>query len=492
MAVSGTMAIDRTTLWAGSGAIAAQRGPQTWGANYVFHRDGIQEDILVISEEFKNLSTSGAFATDAELSSVSGALQTQILNPSGATTYDTFKFDTSGPTIPTDEGYLFWDADDKTLAARMSVSGVTLQIGQESHLRVVNKTGQTITNGALVHVNGSQGNRPTVTLAHASGTIDEACLCGMITHTVLNNAEGYVTTEGLVRGLSTKAYTEGDTVYLAASGGAGGFTATAPTAPYHTSKVGIITNAHKTQGSILIKPKPAHTMSDLSDFDGTVPISGDIMVYHPSGYWEASNTIRDITVGYGGNTTTIDASGHMTMQGSGTVWDDLRFPVTSLRVGAAAPPAFAKYLDNGAGSAGVYGLMFDGGGEEQVWFTAQLPHSWKESSNIEAHVHWSATDGNAGWVKWGVEYTVSQIGGNFPPTAIIYGSGQVQGASGHVYTDIDPWIDMSAISGVSPMLVCRLFRDGGNDSYGSDAALFEVDFHYELDSLGSNTESSKT
>lgn len=71
--VSGTMAITRATLWAGSGAISAQRGLEAWGANWVFNKNGSQNDLLVIAEEFKNLSTSGAYATDAEVAAASGA-----------------------------------------------------------------------------------------------------------------------------------------------------------------------------------------------------------------------------------------------------------------------------------------------------------------------------------------------------------------------------------------------------------------------------------
>ena len=74
MAVSGTLQIDRNTLFDGSGAITTQRGSETWGANWIFNKQGAQHDILVVAEEFKNLSTSGAYATDTELADVSGAI----------------------------------------------------------------------------------------------------------------------------------------------------------------------------------------------------------------------------------------------------------------------------------------------------------------------------------------------------------------------------------------------------------------------------------
>lgn len=74
--VSGIMAITRATLMAGSGAVSAQRGTEAWGANWVFNKSGAQQDLLIIADAFQKLSTSGAYATDAELLAVSGAITT--------------------------------------------------------------------------------------------------------------------------------------------------------------------------------------------------------------------------------------------------------------------------------------------------------------------------------------------------------------------------------------------------------------------------------
>ena len=43
---------------------------------------------------------------------------------------------------------------------------------------------------------------------------------------------------------------------------------------------------------------------------------------------------------------------------------------------------------------------------------------------------------------------------------------------------------------LSSMLVCRLYRSA-SDSYGGDAGLLEIDFHYEIDSDGSRQEYTK-
>ena len=61
----------------------------------------------------------------------------------------------------------------------------------------------------------------------------------------------------------------------------------------------------------------------------------------------------------------------------------------------------------------------------------------------------------------------------------------------HMYDDIG-----SDISGagktISSILICSLKRDTGvaND-YASAAYLVEIDFHYEIDTIGSRTEAAK-
>jgi len=88
--------------------------------------------------------------------------------------------------------------------------GVTLQIGQEFFIRVVNKTGVLIPNGSVVFINGAQGNRPTIALASSTSLSAASQTIGVVTHDISDNNNGYVTTNGLVRGLNTNSYVEGD------------------------------------------------------------------------------------------------------------------------------------------------------------------------------------------------------------------------------------------------------------------------------------------
>ena len=172
-----------------------------------------------------------------------------------------------------------------------------------------------------------------------------------------------------------------------------------------------------------------------------------------------------------------------------TSWDDLRVPVTATNIGTANNPNFSQVLTNGAGSQGVYTYLFDASAEEELLFNVQLPHAWKEGTDIEPHVHWFPTSADTGTVRWGLEYTWSNVDGTFSNTTIIYIN---DAADGTVYKH--QLADFAAISGtgktLSSMLMCRVFRDAGhvNDTYTGDAGLLEIDFHHRIDSLGSLSE----
>jgi hypothetical protein len=123
-----------------------------------------------------------------------------------------------------------------------------------------------------------------------------------------------------------------------------------------------------------------------------------------------------------------------------------------------------------------------------------MPHAWK-ISDIGAHVHWIPKTNGTGSVSWGLEYTWANIGDTFSDTKIIYGNNHIPGGSlvagKHMLTEIGT-ISPEGITGVSSMLICRIFRDatgtGLTDNYNDDAGLLEIDFHYEIDSLGSQEE----
>ena len=115
------------------------------------------------------------------------------------------------------------------------------------------------------------------------------------------------------------------------------------------------------------------------------------------------------TIGDGTNDTKIEADGSILLEGTATAFTDLVVPLFNTRLGSDHQAVWKKMLDDGDGSRGVYTYTFEGvetDNEEEVFFSVQLPHNWKEGSAIYPHVHWSPqTTGKSGSVVWGLEYS---------------------------------------------------------------------------------------
>lgn len=191
--------------------------------------------------------------------------------------------------------------------------------------------------------------------------------------------------------------------------------------------------------------------------------------------------------------TEFQDDGMLVSHGDAITWEDMRVPISAVLVGPSKVPGFDIFV----GGVRAYAFISTAvvGNEEEVFFTTQLPHGYKEGSYLEAHIHWSPSDGNPGVVRWGLEYTWANEGKVFPNTSTIYAEGSTTStAFRHIYTDFEPEdIPESPGKTISSMLVCRLWRNSShiNDTYGSDAFVTEIDFHYQINTLGSREEHSK-
>jgi len=148
------------------------------------------------------------------------------------------------------EGRLYYDAESKTLALQTDVTDVTLQIGQEQYLRARNNEGAQIDNGEVVYISGSTGDIAQVKLAKADAAAT-AGVIGVATEDIANNADGYITTFGIVRDIDTSAFAAGTEVYLS-PGVAGAIANVKPVAPDIPVIVGTIIRQHATQGQLFV------------------------------------------------------------------------------------------------------------------------------------------------------------------------------------------------------------------------------------------------
>lgn len=201
----------------------------------------------------------------------------------------------------TNSGRITWNDIDGTMDLTLKGGNVTLQVGQEQLVRVVNKTATNITLQEsayqAVRVTGAQGQRLKVDLAQATSDLLSAETIGLVTETIDNNQEGFVTISGLVRGINTtgslqdETWADGDILYLSPTV-AGQITNIKPVAPNHLIVIGYVVRAHITQGSIFVKVNNGYELDELHNVRITgTPSYGQVLVYGTSSVWENKDNI---------------------------------------------------------------------------------------------------------------------------------------------------------------------------------------------------------
>jgi hypothetical protein len=187
-------------------------------------------------------------------------------------------------------------------------------------------------------------------------------------------------------------------------------------------------------------------------------------------------------------------TGQLLLSGSGITYDDLRTPINSLKLSGTKPPTWTSYK---SGEVLAFSDQAIAGNEEHVFFQLQMPHNYKEGTDISIHVHFVPEDNTGGNVYWMLTYSWATIDLAFAAASTIYiaaACGTTTDAHKVAYfADIDG--NPSATNKlISSMLICKLQRNSSDalDTYnGKSAYLLEVDVHYQIDSLGSSTAIAK-
>jgi hypothetical protein len=214
----------------------------------------------------------------------------------------TYDLGTSGTTLDylqftglTNSGRLSWNDTDGTMDLTLKGGNVTLQVGQEQLVRVVNKTAINITllesNYQAVRITGAQGQRLKVDLALADNDLDSATTIGLVTETILNNQEGFVTISGLVNKINTtgslqgETWLDGDTLYLSPST-AGNITNIKPSAPDHLVIIGYVVYSHSVNGKIFVKVDNGYELDELHNVKITGATAGQVLQFGTSSIWQ--------------------------------------------------------------------------------------------------------------------------------------------------------------------------------------------------------------
>ena len=220
------------------------------------------------------------------------------------------------PTGTAGVGIMRWNSTDGTVDLGLMGGNVTLQVGQEQVVRVVNKSGINLTEAGYqaVKITGAQGNRLKVGLAQANNDANSADTIGLVTENIALNAEGFVTSSGLVRNIDTtgvlqgETWADGDVIYLSPTT-PGAVTKVKPTAPQHTVILGFVVRAHQTQGQIYVKVDNGYELEELHDVAPTPYVNNGVLYRDTATNLWKSATIPTV-LGYtpANSTTTISTT----------------------------------------------------------------------------------------------------------------------------------------------------------------------------------------
>ena len=158
-----------------------------------------------------------------------------------------------------------------------------------------------------------------------------------------------------------------------------------------------------------------------------------------------------------------------------TYREDLRFPVTSIKVlGSSNLPKWNTLID------GVLALEFSPTTMEQAYAIAQMPHARTSNSLLSPHFHWTYYDEEQVWgdVVWCMEYSCANIDITFPNTNTLCVVDSSKSPLLHHMTDM---INITNTLNESAICSIRIFRNATSplDTLETGALLLEYDIHYE-------------
>ncbi len=166
-------------------------------------------------------------------------------------------------------------------------------------------------------------------------------------------------------------------------------------------------------------------------------------------------------------------------------WDDIIIPPSGLARNNLAP-------DRVVLTGGIEVSAFSGTSVEQLSGSFEIPHDYKEGTDLRPHIHWCPSNSSSGNVKWQFEYTIANTGDSFPSSTIITAIDDTDSTDRMLHA-----VEFDVIAGSTYEIgtIChfRLFRDGADaeDTYLSDAFLSSIGVHYEQNSDGSRQIFSK-
>lgn len=192
--------------------------------------------------------------------------------------------------------------------------------------------------------------------------------------------------------------------------------------------------------------------------------------------------------GYLGSTADTAYNSRFSVPG---YWDDLKVVPGVFTFAGANDPATKAWQPGGSGATfTVY--QFNTG--DEIFFTHQLPHGYKQGTDLRPHVHWTPAnrgtneDGNT--VAWKLDYSIANINGIFVASSTIAMTATCDGVDDkHQLQGADSGVIDGANLLISAVIQGRVYRDSGDtwssNILGNRPVLIEFDIHFQRDARGS-------
>lgn len=195
-----------------------------------------------------------------------------------------------------------------------------------------------------------------------------------------------------------------------------------------------------------------------------------------------------------GEDLTLQSTSHATKGAivwEDSVYNDANVGGLALRAGVTTPPV-TQWVDNLGANTGIYGLGFAANDEANG--TIEIPHDYKEGTDIVFHIHWGANDAPTGtdYVKWQLSYFIDleSSGSTTPPATVIVVETAYDTRYQHKRSDFPTITGTNFKIGDQVNFNLKRITAAG-DAYAGVAIAETIGFHYECDTLGSKQITSK-
>jgi hypothetical protein len=224
-----------------------------------------------------------SYATTGYVTGVSGYLQNQINNSTGAYVSLTGNQDISGlkdfQTRPT------------VLDTPVLLSGEPVDI---VHLYAKNDEPFILNKGQPVYIGGANGSNPLIKMASNTGEFSSSKTIGLLAQTLNPNDLGYVITEGALEGFDTSSGAAGDPMWLGPTGQILYGTGNKPYGLNNLVYLGVVLRSQSVNGKVYVQIQNGFEVEELHNVYALNPSNKDTLLYDSaSGAWFA----RQITTG---------------------------------------------------------------------------------------------------------------------------------------------------------------------------------------------------